>query len=401
MARIHVLGAGVVGLATAYALARRGHAVNVIDAGAGPAEAGASFGNGGQLSYAYTDALASPALLRSLPKYLLGFDAAFRLRPSLRPAFWRWSLSLLANATAPAFRHNTLEALRLAMESRDAFAEIAPKIAFDHRRCGKLHLYAAAPALNAARVLAELKNGYGAGQEILTPAQAIEREPALAAYRGRFVGALWSPYDEAGDSLLFCRDLRRLLEADYGVDFKFGTRVKALRAERGALVSLLTTEGEIPCQTSVLTLGVGSVAVARTAGIALPIWPLQGYSLTVPATDGAPAVSITDTARKLVLCRLGTRLRAAGLADLGPREAPFRPARFAALLASVRDAFPEAGDYAAPPEAWTGQRPMSPTSRPIIGPSQLGGLYLNCGHGSLGWTLSMGSAERIAGLVTG
>ncbi|RWD42124.1 FAD-dependent oxidoreductase [Mesorhizobium sp.] len=399
MCDIIVLGAGVAGLTSAYTLAREGFTVTVIDAGAGPAEDGASFGNGAQLSYSYTDALASPSLVANLPKLLLGQDPAFRLTPNLSPRFWAWSLSFLANATQTAFERNTVAVLNLAMESREQFGDISQKVDFDYRKVGKLVLYSTHEAVRKAEVLSHLKNRYGAQLRVLTTEEVIDREPALADYGHTFAGALWSPLDEAGDSLLFCRNLRTLLEDDYGVRFQFGTTVKALRSQAGKIVAIATDDGEICCDRAVIALGAWSAAIARTVGIRLPIWAMQGYSITVPAMRGAPSVSVTDTARKVVFCRIGDRLRIAGLADIGGARPVFQQKRFNTLLQAAKEAFPNAGDFSGDVNAWTSVRPMTPNSQPIVGSSAITGVYLNCGHGSLGWTLSMATATRLAKCV--
>ncbi len=399
MSDVFVLGAGVVGMTTAYALASRGHKVTVIDAGSAPAERGASFGNGAQLSYAFTDALASPSLVANLPKYLLGRDPAFRLTPTLSPKFCGWSLRFLANSSRASFERNTIEVLKLAMESRRAFADLSSKFHFDHRSTGKLNLYSSHVALRNAEALARLKNRHGADQKILTPDEAIEREPALAGYGHGFVGALWSPFDEAGDSRLFCQNIHRLLQSDYGVKFKFDTEIKSLKSRDEKINAIVTSGGEFECERAVIALGVWSAAIAKSSGIRLPIWPMQGYSLTVPATSMAPSSSITDTTHKVVFCKIGDRLRIAGLADIGDSRATFRPDRFQTLLETARGIFPHAGDYNADLNPWTGLRPMTPNSQPIVGASKVAGLFLNCGHGSLGWTLSMATALRLAAVI--
>ncbi|RWX81444.1 FAD-dependent oxidoreductase [Neorhizobium lilium] len=399
MADIFVLGAGVVGMTSAYFLARKGHAVTVIDAGSAPAEQGASFGNGAQLSYSYTDALASPSLVRNLPKYLVGCDPAFRFSPTLSVSFLSWARVFLANASKATFENNTIEVLKLAMESRQGFAEIEGKIDFDHRRAGKLNLYSTLQGVRDAKALSRLKNAHGAQQVMLTPPEAIAREPALAAYGHPFVGALWSPLDEVGDPHRFCLNLRQLLQDEYGVAFRFDTRILGLQTHLGKLVAVQTDQGELAGGRAVIALGVTSADIAKTVGIKLPIWPMQGYSMTIPATALAPEASITDTSRKVVFCRLGDGLRIAGLADIGPRNGRFNQQRFNRLLDVAKGIFPEAGDYGAELQGWTGYRPMTPNSVPIVDKSKVDGVFLNCGHGSLGWTLSMGAASRLAEIV--
>lgn len=398
MGEIVVLGAGVIGLTTALALAQDGHQITVVDAAEGPG-AGASFGNGAQLSYLFTDAFSSPALLRKIPSYLTGRDPAVSIRPTASWQFARWSCSFLANGSKQGFERNTLRLLDLALESRERFASISSRLGFDHRMAGKLTLYASQAALRDAEQTVMLKRSAGVRQFILSPREALEVEPTLAGYAYPIAGALWSPDDEVGDCGLFCKGLRNILEEDYGVSFLFGTRITDVESDRGRLASIRTDRGEIACRQAVISLGVNSRRIAARAGISLPIWPLQGYSMTIPALPGAPGVSITDSARKIVFCRLNDRLRVAGIADLGPFKQRFDARRFSSFAQAAERAFPTAGDYRAEVNAWTGFRPMTPDNQPIIGMTRLKGLYLNCGHGSLGWTLSMGSAARLARLI--
>ncbi|SFB63018.1 D-amino-acid dehydrogenase [Rhizobium sp. NFR07] len=398
MREIVVLGAGVVGLTTALALAEDGHQVTVVDAAEGPG-AGASSGNGAQLSYLFTDAFSSPALLRKIPSYLTRRDPAVRIRPTASWQFARWSCSFLANGSKRRFERNTLRLLDLALESRQRFRSISSRLGFDHRMSGKLTLYASQAGLRDAEQTISMKRSAGVRQSLLSPREALEIEPALASYAHPIAGALWSPEDEAGDCSLFCRGLRNILEEDYGVSFRFGTRITDIDSDRGRLASIRTDRGEIACRRAVIALGVDSRRIAARAGIALPIWPLQGYSMTIPALPDAPHVSITDSTRKIVFCRLADRLRIAGVADLGPLDQRFDAQRFSSFAQAAERAFPAAGDYRAEVNAWTGFRPMTPDNQPIIGVTRLKGLYVNCGHGSLGWTLSMGSAARLASQI--
>lgn len=399
MRPVVILGAGVVGMTTAYFLAKKGHPVTVLDAAVAPGEGGASVGNGGQLSFSYTDALASPSLILNLPKYLLKQDPAFRFHPTLRLDFWRWMTSFLFNASAGRFERNTIEVLKLAVESRMEFSKIGSDIAFDRRKSGKLFLFSSLASLRKAESLVHSKNKFGAALETLTVQEATALEPALAAYKQAVAGAIWSPYDEAGDSQLFCRALHDHLREMHGVNFRFSTVVEGLKKEGSTLVAAITDKGEVSCSCVVIALGTNSARIAKTIGIRLPIWPMQGYSMTVRATARAPEASITDTANKIVFCRLGDRLRIAGLADLGLLHPKFDPQRFAVLLGVARRLFPEAGDYETLLHSWSGLRPMTPDSQPIVGGSAVHGVFINCGHGSLGWTLSMGTAARLAMLI--
>lgn len=386
-------------MTSAHALAKKGFEVFVLDAASGPAEAGASFGNGAQLSYFYTDAMASPSLALNIPKYILGLDPAFRISLSLSPSFVSWGLRFLANSTQKAFERNTTDILELALRSRAGVAELSSKLEFDYTSNGKITLFSSKESLRKAERLTEIKNRYGAGQIVLTQEQALQREPALGHYGHSFVGAIWSPHDEAGDSRLFCRNLRILLERDYGVQFLFNTEIRGLRRQANRLVAVTTEKEEIQCSRAVMSLGSHTPLIARTAGISLPIWSVQGYSFTIPAFDAAPRASITDTSRKTVFCRIGDRLRVAGFADMGPANGKFRQDRFSTLFATARGILPKAGDYDGEVNPWTGFRPVTPNSKPIVGTTKINGLYLNCGHGSLGWTLSMATASALADVV--
>lgn len=399
MREITVMGAGIIGMTSAYALVRKGYAVTVIDAASGPAEGGASYGNGAQLAYAYTDAMASPSIIFNLPKYILGKDPAFRIKLNLAIPFLNWGLRFLVNSTQKNFEKNTLEAMRLAFKSRDEFAELSGQIDFDQRTGGKINLYATVEGLKATEKLSALKNRHGTHQLVLTKQEALDREPALNHYGHSFVGALWSPDDESGDSYKFCQKLKTLLEDDYGVRFQFNTQISKINVVDKKLRSIETTMGTIPCEQAVLSLGSVSSRLARKAGLNLPIWPVQGYSMTAKATEFTPQASITDTARKVVFCRIGDRVRIGGLADIGTENGKFEQPRFDYLLNTARGIFPKAADYDGEIDPWTGCRPVTPNSLPIVGKSKISGLYLNCGHGGLGWTLSMATAAMLAEAV--
>ena len=394
-----VLGAGVVGMATAYALARRGLGVTIVDRELEPGR-GTSFANGAQLSYAYTDALGSPALLRKIPLLMLAADPAFRLRPSLDPDFIRWGLAFLRNCSAARSLRNTLTGLRLGLESRLAMHALLARhpLDFDHRMAGKLHLYADQPSLDAARVLAERKREQGAVQEVLGPGAALALEPALRSAEGRFSGAVYSPEEEVGDPYLFCKALLATLKSEYGVQTRFGAEVVRLQLS-GAGQSLVLADGErLESRRLAVCTGPGTSRLLKATGIHVSIWPMRGYSITAPPGPEAPSISITDASRKVVFCRLGDRMRVAGLADLGSRSTELDPRRLASLVDSARASLPRAVDYDRVEFSWAGLRPMTPTSLPIIR-KERGGVVLNVGHGGLGWTYAMGAAERAAALM--
>ncbi len=401
MSIVHVLGAGVIGLTTAYSLARRGHSVVVVDQAIGPGVGGASFRNGAQLSYAYADAMATPALRRKLSKLILGFDPSFRIKLDLSTDFVRWGLSFIRNSTKSRFDENTIAILRLASESRAAMADLLSRhpLSFSHRRSAKAHLYVDAHAFGEAQKIVRLKKLYDVEQEVLSEDEVIQREPALRAYNGKLVGAVWSPCDEVGDCHVFCCELAKVLVRDYDVKFNFETTVSGLQLYRGGLVAISTTSGEIAAKLAVVSLGSGSRVALGNVGIRTAIWPIQGYSITLPVADMAPSASITDTAKKVVFCRLGERVRIAGLADIQGGQPSFQANRLQTLLEIARSVLPKAANYSADPLPWTGTRPMTPSSQPFIGRCRWKGVYMNCGHGALGWTLAMGSAGRIARII--
>lgn len=395
---IIVIGAGVVGMATALTLSDRGHRVTVLDAGPEPGR-GTSFANGAQLSYAYTDALASPAVRRQLPQLLLGLDPAFRLKPHLDPDFIRWGLAFLRNTSADAFTRNTLAGLELALQSRDALHALIARhgLEFTQSKPGKLHLYRSATGFAAARALAARKGHAGAVvQHALDAGQAVSVEPMLEAVRGKIVGALHTPDEEAGDPHRFCLAVRDILVRNRQ---EVIGNVAIDRIEAHGSVRAVSPSGQQwHADRIILCAGAESPAIAKSLGVRLPIQPVKGYSITAPPGPAAPRVSITDVANRVVFCRLGNRMRIAGLAELGNRDRSVDSTRLATLTASARNALPGAADYDAIESSWAGLRPMTPDSLPITRPIAPG-VIANTGHGALGWTYAAGSAERVAQLI--
>lgn len=396
-----VVGAGVVGVATAYALARRGLAVTLVDRAA-EAGRGTSFANGAQLSYIYTDALANPALLKRIPALLFGLDPAFRMRPSVDPAFLGWLLAFLANSTSMRFRANTIEGLKLGLESQRALHALLDRhpIDFGHTRPGKLHIYEQETSFAAGRAMAELKAEHGAVQHCLTPSEAIAIEPALAARRGPFIGAIHTPDEEVGDPYRFCNAMIELLRQHYGVDVRLGALVATVDETPSAAAAVLATGERIEADELVLCTGIETTALLRGTGIRVPVVPMKGYSFTAPPGSAMPDVSITDVGRKIVFCRLGYQLRVAGLAELGVGGLDIDAVRFSGLLAAARDVLPDAAGYEYASGSWAGLRPVTPSSLPVLRRARRR-TSLNVGHGMLGWTYAMGSAERAARMILG
>jgi len=393
-----IVGAGVVGMASAYALARRGVAVTVIERREAPG-CEASFANGAQLSYAYSDALASPALLRNLPAVLLGLDPSVRFQPSLDPDRLVWLLRFLRNTGAGRFTRNTLAGLRLGLESQLAMQALQERhqLDFGYTPAGKLHLHATPQSLAAARAMVAAKRAHGAEQHMLGPDEAIRLEPALAEH-GPFAGAVYTPGDAVGDPHRFCAAMAALLQADYGVPLRLGTEVRDIGEDSAAAWAVTGTGERLAADDLVICAGIGSASLTRRLGLRSILMPMKGYSFTVPLGPSAPQISITDVARKIVLCRLGGMVRVAGLAEIGARSAAVDPAALERLRRAARASLPGAANYEQIGPGWAGIRPMTASSLPRIERVSLR-LAVNIGHGMLGWTYSMGCAERLASVV--
>lgn len=394
-----VVGAGVVGVATAWALARRGVSVTIIERASGPGQ-GASFANGAQLSYIYTDALANPALLRRIPALVLGLDPGLSLNPRLDPGMIGWLVAFLRNATTNAFLANTAAGLALGLESRLALHDLLARHAIDfgHRMAGKILVYRDQTAFAAACRLVDLKRQHGGILDILDPVAAIGIEPALASQPGRMVGAIHCPQEELGDPHRFCQAMIELLTASYGVSVRFGAAVQGWQETAGSVVVAAGSGDRLEADQLVISAGIDSGRVLGRLVRSSALMPMKGYSLTAPPGSGAPRMSITDVSRKIVFCPLDGAVRVAGLAELGARETRVEPARIAQLKAIAAQSLPDAADYAAARLEWAGIRPMTANSQPII-KRITPRVAINAGHGMLGWTYAMGAAERMARLI--
>ena len=397
--RAIVLGAGVVGVATAYALARRGVEVTIIDR-SDIAGNGASFANGAQLSYIYTDALASNNLLKRLPLLALGLDSSFRLRPSLDPSQIAWFMRFLRNCTRQRFLENSLEGLQLGLESQLAMRALLQnhKIEFGHQSAGKMLIYDDTAAFKSACDMVSLRQSHGAAQEILTPQEAINKEAALAERAGSFVGAVYSPQEELGDPHEFCNALLSQLVTAYGVQVRMATDVESWKADKDTAI-VLTKAGEaIESDQLVICAGIDAATLLKKYGLGTALMPMKGYSFNAASGQVSPKMSITDVSRKVVFCPLNGAMRVAGLAELGTRDTAVDPRRLATLVSAASVVLPLAADYAASYGGWAGIRPMTANALPIIrrvAPR----VTINIGHGMLGWTYAMGSAERAAELL--
>lgn len=392
----------MVGLTTAYYLARAGHEVTVVERNGEPGQ-GASYANGGQLSYSYVAPLAAPGALAGLFDGLLQGDGPLRLTPRIDPRQWRWGGNFLRACTGSRVRRSTAELQPLAYLSRTGLRALvaAEEIDFDYQRSGKLVVHSDARALEGARALADFQAGLGAEQSVLDAEACLELEPSLRTIRRRIRGGVYTPSEDAGDCQKFCAGLDRLLAARYGVDRRYHHEIGGLRREGRRIRSALSNKGEIEADQFVLAAGLASRRLARSLGFDLPLYPLKGYSLTIPATSEAgPRISVTDSARKVVYARLGASLRAAAMVDLGARHGAVEPRRIAALKRQVAESFPGLTGLERA-TAWAGQRPATAQGKPILGPSPFENLWLNVGHGALGFTLACGAGQVVADLAEG
>ena len=405
--RAIVLGSGLLGVSSAYYLSRLGHEVTVIDRQASPA-AETSFANGGQISVSHAEPWANPGAPLKVLKWLAREDAPllFRIRADLRQ--WLWVLQFLGECTPERTRHNIAQIVRLGTYSREMLQALRKEtgIAYDQRTQGILHFYTDRREFDGALGPAEQMRALGCDRRVISADEAVRIEPALGHVRHQLAGATYTAEDESGDANLFARELVKLCEAD-GVKFLMNHTITALREAGGKLdhVEAADQDGRflrIRGDAYVLCMGSFSPLYAAPLGIRLPIYPAKGYSVTLPVKDESMAhrVSLTDDEYKLVFSRLGDRLRIAGTAELNGYDRDLNRVRCEAIVRRVEQLFPGAGDTEQA-QYWTGLRPATPSNVPIIGKSKLPNLFLNTGHGTLGWTHSCGSGKSIARIVSG
>ena len=394
-----VLGAGVVGTTTAYYLSQLGCRVTVIDRASDVGD-GASFANAGQLSYSFTDALAKPEFLTSMPRLLLGRDEGAHVR--LEPGLVGWGLRFLGQCTTKRAQRNTVAVLKTAMRSAKLMAELREQAPFDfsHRRAGKLVLLSNSAELNAATASSELKNAHGCATRILTRAEAVSIEPALGHMTDDFIAAVYSESDEVADSQRFTSGLRDWLEADGLVTFRLSSNAKKIVAQQGRPHAVIVDDDTIEADAIVVCMGAWSSRFLRTVGINPHIYPVRGYSVTLPPGEASPSVSVTALKHRMVFSRIDGFVRVAGFADFTGFDTSADARRAQALLELAKRVAPNAASYdAEDTHVWGGFRPMTPNGQPQVGPTDIRGLFLNTGHGMLGWTLACATGYDAAQAV--
>ncbi len=400
--KVLVLGSGVIGVTAAYQLALAGHEVTVVDRQ--PAAAlETSYGNAGEVSPGYSAPWAGPGVPIKAIKWLLMQHRPLVIRPTLDLNLVRWGVAMLRNCTAARYELNKGRMVRMAEYSRDCLKDLRAQtgIAYDERMQGTLQLFRTQAQLDGTAADIAILKRYGVAFELLDGAGCIRHEPALARVRDKFVGGLLLPGDETGDCFKFTQNLAALA-VQRGVQFRYGTRINKLVHAGHRIDGVATDAGVLKADAYLVALGSHSPLLLKPVGIRLPVYPVKGYSITVPITDaaGAPESTVMDETHKVAVTRLGERIRVGGTAELAGYTLKLHEARRQTLAHVVTDLFPGGGDVSRA-EFWCGLRPMTPDGTPIVGATRLPNLYLATGHGTLGWTMAAGTGRVMADVISG
>lgn len=399
--KIFVLGGGVIGVTTAYYLAEAGHEVTVFDRQKGPALE-TSFANAGEISPGYASPWAGPGIPLKAIKWLLMKHGPLVVRPAFDPYMWTWLIKMLRNCTADRYAINKARMVPLAEYSRDTLKALreATGIAYDERTKGTLQLFRTQKQLDGTGGDVEVLKKYGVPYELLDPEGCIGAEPALAGVREKFVGGLRLPGDETGDCKMFTDRLAELCVAR-GVTFEYGTQIRRFSKNRNRIVSVGTDQRSRAADAYVLALGSYSARFMRLLRRPIPVYPVKGYSITVPIKDAAaaPVSTVMDETYKVAITRLGDRIRVGGTAEISGFDLRLHESRRRTLEHSVGDLFPDGGDLKAA-SFWCGLRPMTPDGPPLVGRTEFSNLYLNTGQGTLGWTMACGSAKVLSDIIS-
>ena len=398
--KILVLGSGVIGVTTAYFLHKDGHDVTVIDRQSSAGQE-TSFANGGQISASQAMSWASPEVPQLMLKWLGRNDAPLLYRMRLDPKLWVWSLRFLANCNPKNFTLNTAKNLRLALYSRTLLPEIRQNtgVEYDFLNKGIIQVCREEKDFQIYAKQACVLKDLGCDNKILTAKQIFEIEPAFSASPDKIIGGVYTPDDESGDAQKFTAGLAEYL-SNLGVNFRYNETVEKINMKNNRVTSVQTNKELVLSDAIIVSLASYSPTLLKPLGINIPIQPAKGYSVTVPTTgyNAAPTISITDTDHKIVFSRLGKRLRIAGTVEFTGYNTDINHERARSILNIAEHIFPAAGDYSRA-EFWTGLRPLTPDGVPVIGGTKYENLYLNTGHGSLGWTMCAGSGKIISDLI--
>lgn len=396
---ILVLGSGLLGVTSAYALALRGHQVTVVERKSACA-AETSFANGGQLSYSHGEPWANPTVIPSLLKLILDPDAPLVLRPRADMHMIKWGLKFLRNC-APALAHeHCVHMLRLGVYSKSEMTKLREdtKIEFDFSAKGILHIFGNQKSLEYAKKHAEFQARFGVTETPLSADEVYAHEPALQYSDRKIAGGMFAHADESGDANKFCNALAEHITERFGVKFHYGVNIQKLRHESGNIVAVETDHGDMTADAYVMAMGSYSALALRDIGIHVPIYPMKGYSITLRANEYSPSVSLTDGTFKIVYSRLGDRLRIAGTAEFAGYNDKVYERRIKTIIKGAKGLLPKA-DWDGPIDRWACLRPSTPDGPPIIGKTSFANLFLNTGHGTLGWTQAAGSATLLADVI--
>lgn len=399
--KVVVMGAGVIGVTTAYYLARQGAEVIVLDRQVGPGLE-TSYANAGELSYGMTSPWAAPGIPVKALKWLFMKRRPLFIWPLISPAMWVWGLQMLRNCNEDRYRINKSRMVRISNYSRDVMPDLVSEtgIEYDGRAQGTLQLFRTQKQLKASLADQEILAEFDSPFEVLDQDGCIAVEPALAAVRGKFVGGLRLTADRTGDCRMFTVALARKC-AELGVEFQYGQSIRGIAIENGRVAGVETeVAGRITGDRYVCALGSYGPRVLNPIGVRLPVYPVKGYSVTLPVTDDAlaPQSTIMDETHKVAITRLGDRIRVAGTAEIAGYSNRLGPHATDTVRYVIGDLFPKGGDLSKA-EGWTGLRPMTPDGTPVLGPSRYDNLFLNTGHGTLGWTMACGSGRAVADVV--
>lgn len=402
--RIVVLGAGLIGVASAWFLAEDGHEVIVVDRQPGPARE-TSFANGGQISTSHAEPWANPSTPLKVLQWLGREDSPLLWRLRADAAQWGWGLRFLRECTPDRTRANIRAILALALDSRARLKALRRELGLDYDclERGILHYYTDAHEFEHAIPQAELMRQYGCDRVVKSGAECLAIEPALRDSVIPIVGGTWTVDDESGDAQRFTAALAEHSLAR-GVRFRYDSDVAGIETTGGRFTAIRFANGErLAADACVVALGSYSPLLLRPLGIRIPVYPAKGYSITIPLAPDAPApcVSLTDDGAKVVYSRLGDRLRVAGTAEFTGYDTRINPARIEPLVRRVKTIFPKLEVRGDAVEPWTGLRPSTPSNVPLVGPTRVANLYVNTGHGTLGWTLAVGSGRLLADRITG
>ncbi|HEV7370413.1 D-amino acid dehydrogenase [Arenibaculum sp.] len=400
--RIIVMGSGVVGVTTAYSLLKDGHEVVVVERHDGAADE-TSFANAGLVAPGHAYTWASPRAPSILLKSLWRQDQALRFRLSADPALWAWTWKFLANCTAEKAALNTARKVRLCLYSQAALHEVLADtgVAYDGNGGGLLYLYRSQASYEAGVAKMRILVDQGLPLEAVDRNRAAEIDPALAPVKDKVAGGIFAPSDESGDARKFTQGLADWTR-ERGVEYRFGTSIEAIETEGDRVVGLRTDRGRLTADAYVMALGCDSARMAKPLGVRLPVYPIKGYSVTLPidGRNNPPRLGGVDEDNLVAYAPMGERLRITATADFAGYDKTHRPSDFRTMLAAARDLFPDAADYSRP-AYWAGLRPMTPEGTPIFGRARQRNLYFNTGHGHMGWTMSCGSARVTADLIAG